>query len=145
MKKNLFKNKFGFGLVEVLMAAGIAGGIALTVAKLSQDANKVTKSTEANNEINMMMNDVAYIFSDKTNCLATIPPGTNTNGASILTVDRVINGAERTIYQTGVKYGNGTFSISSIITESVGPNVIITINRENKVTTGARAITKEFH
>lgn len=44
MKKNLFKNKFGFGLVEVLMAAGITGGIALTVAKLSQDANKVTKN-----------------------------------------------------------------------------------------------------
>lgn len=64
MKKNLFKNTFGFGLVEVLMAAGIAGGIALTIAKLSQDANKVTKSTEANNEINMMMNDAAYILSD---------------------------------------------------------------------------------
>ena len=59
----LFRNNSGLGLVEVLMAAGIAGGIALTVAKLSQDANRVTKTTETNNEINMFMTDAAYILS----------------------------------------------------------------------------------
>ncbi len=62
--KKILKNAFGFGLVEVLMAAGLAGGIALTIAKLSQDANRVTKTTETNVFLNIffMLQKVTFFY-----------------------------------------------------------------------------------
>lgn len=146
--KKLLKNAVGFGLVEVLMAAGLAGGIALTVAKLSQDANRVTKTTETNNEINMMMNDVAYILSDKANCNASIPSGTAANGANITQIRRVVSGTPQVVYSAGSQYGNNTFTISSMSTERIGATndvrLVLNILRNNKVTTGSKTITKRI-
>ncbi|GEM_PF-2875815 len=147
--KKLFKNTFGFGLVEVLIAAGLAGGLALTIAKLSQNAGRVTKTTESNNEINMMMNDVAYILSDKGNCLATIPPMTPANGANIPSINRNAGGTAVPVFKAdGTKYGNGTFTISSMNTERIGVTddvrLVLNITRLNSVVNGAKSITKRI-
>lgn len=150
---NLLRNKSGLGLVEVLMAAGIAGGIALTVAKLSQDANRVTKTTETNNEINMFINDVAYTLSDKASCLATVPAGTAANGASIPDIKKVVNGVSTTTYKLfntapgNNKYGNNSFSLASISTEKDPDNKVylaIKITRHNAVVNGAKEIEKRI-
>lgn len=142
------RNKNGFGLVEVLMAAGLAGGIALTIAKLSQDANRVTKTTESNNEINMMMNDVAYILSDKANCRASISPA-GTTPAQDGVVTNIIRvqptPPNRVIYQSTGSYGNNTFTLQSMRTIKTSPTSVsleLTIARNNKVATGAKVITK---
>lgn len=150
---NLLRNKSGLGLVEVLMAAGIAGGIALTVAKLSQDANRVTKTTETNNEINMFINDVAYTLSDKASCLATVPAGTAANGASIPDIKKVVNGVSTTTYKLfntapgNNKYGNNSFSLAAISTEKDPDNKVylaIKITRHNAVVNGAKEIEKRI-
>jgi len=135
----------GFGLVEVLIAAGLAGGLALTIAKLSQNANRVTKTTESNNEINLMLNDVAYILSDKDNCNASIPSGTPANGAAISGIRRV-GPPLITKYVPGTVYGNGTFTISSMQTETVGTdtNLVFGITRNNDVVYGSKSITKRI-
>src|SRR5690606_9636116 len=107
-------NQKGFSLVEILMAAGIVGGIALTVAKLSQDSARVTKTTEANNEINNFMSDVSYILSDKASCEATVA-GSETIGAQISTIKKVKDSTIFNVYELDPKkYGNNSFSISSI-------------------------------
>lgn len=148
------RNKNGFGLVEVLMAAGLAGGIALTIAKLSQDANRVTKTTESNNEINMMMNDVAYILSDKANCKISVmngAPSIPANGTVVSQIRRVDPppaATSKLIYQTGTKYGNGTFTINSMNTEkdpvTSEVKLVLSVTRNNAVTTGAKVITKRI-
>ena len=148
--KKIFKNTFGFGLVEVLMAAGLAGGIALTIAKLSQDANRVTKTTESNNEINMFMTDAAYILSDKENCMKTIVPGTAVNGAPITAIKKYAPTTPPddsvSIYSVGPKYGNGLFSITGMQTDNTdgNPSLKITVVRNNVTTTGARSIVKKI-
>ena len=148
--KKILKNAFGFGLVEVLMAAGLAGGIALTIAKLSQDANRVTKTTETNNEINMFMTDAAYILSDKENCMKTIVPGTPVSGAPITAIKKFAPAPPPndsvSIYSVGQKYGNGLFSITGMQTDNSdgNPNLKITIVRNNVTTTGARSIVKKI-
>lgn len=148
--KKILKNAFGFGLVEVLMAAGLAGGIALTIAKLSQDANRVTKTTETNNEINMFITDAVYILSDKDNCMKTIVPGTAVSGAPITAIKKSVPvpppDDSVSIYSVGQKYGNGIFSITGMQTDNSdgNPNLKITIVRNNVTTTGARSIVKKI-
>lgn len=139
-------NQKGFSLVEILMAAGIVGGIALTVAKLSQDSARVTKTTEANNEINNFMSDVSYILSDKASCEATVA-GSETIGAQISTIKKVKDSTIFNVYELDPKkYGNNSFSISSIRTslEDGGVLLLFDIKRANVTTLGSRQITKRL-
>src|SRR5690606_19769231 len=136
----------GFSLVEVLMAAGIVGGIGLTVAKLGQDSARVTKTTEANNEINAFIGDVSYILSNKENCNATIS-GSETIGSQITAIKRVRDGSVFNVYELSPKqYGNNSFSVQSIRSSLIdgGVSLLFDINRTNLTTLGSRQITKRI-
>lgn len=114
-----FKNlkEYGFSLTETLIAIGIAGGVALTVAKLGQDSVKISKTAERNLDIGNFLNEVSYILSDKENCNATI--GLNSAiGTNIPSIMKFNNGVAVAAYTAGnQRYGNNSFQISRITTE----------------------------
>lgn len=118
--KSFFKNikDQGFSLTETLIAIGISGALALTVAKLGQDSAKISKTSERNLDIGNFINEVSFILSEKNNCNATI--GTNTTiGTNIPSVIKFVNGTSVPVYSTGnQRYGNNSFSISQITTEA---------------------------
>lgn len=140
----------GFSLVEVMLAAGLASGVALVVAKVAQESNKTTKTMETNIEVTTFLGDIAYILSDKQNCNATVGIGSNI-GTPINSIKRFINGVENNIYETSTpanpkKYGQSAFIIESITTElnPGGVNLVVEIERVNKAINGARKVKKKI-
>src|SRR5690606_551448 len=135
LMKRLLKNfkDHGFSLVETLVAVGLAGGVALTVSKLGQDSAKISKSVERSLDVGNFVNDVSYILSDKESCNATI--GTNRPiGSDIPAIIRFKNGVPNQVYRVGnQKYGNNSFQITRITTESTpgGADIVFFLDRGN--------------
>lgn len=74
---NVFKHlrsQSGIGLVEVMMGVAISGGLALTVAKLMENASQNTKQTEAKTENINLKGLVQNILSNTTACNYTFSP-----------------------------------------------------------------------
>jgi hypothetical protein len=138
----------GFGLAEVMLAAGLTGGIALTVAKLAQESNRINKSTETNYEINQFVSNVAFILSDKDNCVSTIPVNSPADNYAAPAISRNRSGVTEPVYKTdGTKYGNNTFSLASILTKKNPDDSVyleLTINRLSKVAYGTSQIKKKL-
>jgi hypothetical protein len=143
-----FLNFKGFGLAEVMLAAGLTGGIALTVAKLSQESARINKTAESNYEINQFMSDVAFILSDKTNCGMTIPPNSAANNYSATAIFRNQNGVAVPVYRAdGTKYGNNNFALAGIQTKKNPDDSVyleLTIDRLSKVSYGTKQIKKKL-
>lgn len=151
MLRNFLKSARGFGLVEVMVAAAMAGGLALVVAKISKDMSRVNKSAETNSEVNQFMSDVGYILSDRDNCNQTIPSGSAPD-AQLNSIRRYSDtGVPITVYERStdlanpIKYGNNTFSIKDMYLrkDAAGSfSVEITLTRESSYSYGARELVK---
>jgi hypothetical protein len=70
--KNQFRkislNQVGMSMVQVMIAAGIAAGIALMLAKVTQNSQKEVKRIEARNEINRVHNNIMSALKDEASC-----------------------------------------------------------------------------
>lgn len=149
--KNLLKKTLmscrGFGLVEVMVAAAMAGGLALVIAKISTDMNRGAKTAETNNEINNFVLDVGYILSNRDNCRHSIPNGTP-YGTAVTEIAKDVTGTPQVVYQVGPTYGNGTFSIQSMVVRqnptTTSPELSIQIQRENSYSYGARVLERNI-
>lgn len=64
----------GFGLIEVMLAVGIAGGLALTVAKLMDNTLQGTKQLEAKSETIYLKGSISTILSNQQACNFTFSP-----------------------------------------------------------------------
>lgn len=113
------KNKHGFAIVEVLVAAALLGGVALAISKLTQDQLKSTKTVETRFEYNSILNDIREILGDRASCTATflnqnaltLAPGTVTRMREVrsgiptpTTVEKYIS---NTNYASAPQYGAG--------------------------------------
>ena len=91
------KNQKGSSLVEVILAAGLAGGLALVVAKIAQDSIRIGKTAETNMEINGIVSNISQILSDGESCSTTV--GMNREiGAQITHIKRVRNLQPEIVY-----------------------------------------------
>lgn len=145
MKK--FFKEHGFGLVEVMIAAGMAAALALVVAQQGKEMNRISKTTETNVEVNAFIQDVAYILSDKANCNETIPTGT-TFPSSITNISRIVSGAPVVVYTAGETYGNNTFTFNSMTVDKDAVTnevyVDLVMEREHGFSYGAKQLTKRI-
>lgn len=67
--KSLFKNKFGFTLVEIMVTLGIAGGIGLMAYGLLSTSRKTVNTNIATHEISFLKNQVIAFISMPENCM----------------------------------------------------------------------------
>jgi len=99
----------GFSLVEVLVAAGTLGLVALGLAKLAQQQMKSTSTVQANYEIAAILNEMRTILSDPNNCQTTFE---GENAASSSAIGRLRKGSTDK-FVIGKKYGQGKVKINS--------------------------------
>ena len=69
--KKFLRNIGGFGLVQVLVAAGMIGGLSLVVMQLGQMGTKTTAQSEAGLDINLFMADLDKRLKGTTMCEET--------------------------------------------------------------------------
>lgn len=66
----LGKNK-GFSLVEVMVALGLAGGLALIIVKLTEMGSSAQKLVETKDDIHQMNQEIAGVLADRFSCRNT--------------------------------------------------------------------------
>ncbi len=68
----MFKNKFGFGLIETMLAIGISTGTALVVYKVIGESQKGQVIVENRDEINQLHREIIGKFTDRSICSPTL-------------------------------------------------------------------------
>lgn len=113
-------NQSGFSLLEIMVAAALLGGLALTGAKLMENQTKSMKTVEVKAEYNAVLADIRSILAIEDSCLATFPGANATNAvigdikqkpAFVATpVSRYVANSN---WQLATAYGNGNVRILS--------------------------------
>lgn len=80
----------GFSLVEVMVALGITGAIALVVMKVSEQGNKSAKQTQSKIEITQTQAEIMSMLSNRAAC-------THTLGGAGNNLSDLMGGATRTL------------------------------------------------
>ena len=68
----MFKNKFGFGLIETMLAIGISTATALVVYKVIGESQKGQVIVENRDEINQLHREIIGKFTDRSICSPTL-------------------------------------------------------------------------
>jgi hypothetical protein len=108
-------NNKGFSLVEIAVAGGLLGGLALLGASVSKNMIQGQKSAETKMEELEMRRQIISLLSDRTACTNTFSG--STIGSEISSIKNV---AAAVIFQTGSEYGNGSLKINSMTTTDTG-------------------------
>lgn len=68
MRRFTWNNQSGMSLVEVMVAAALAGGLALVIAQLSKNSEEVSKRGFTKNSQQMLTGRISAILADSTAC-----------------------------------------------------------------------------
>jgi hypothetical protein len=66
------KNQYGMTLVEILIATGLAGGLALVIAQLGTDTAKIQKGAKESLDMNGFYNQVEKNLLNHNSCVETV-------------------------------------------------------------------------
>lgn len=64
----------GFSLAEVMIALGIAGGLALVIMKIVEMGTSAQKQIESKDEIHQIYQEIAGVLADRPSCINTLSP-----------------------------------------------------------------------
>lgn len=106
----------GFSLIEIMVAVGMVGGLALVVMTLKKDTATSTKRLEIASEIVSLHNMIGQILLDETACTNTLQTIDVTNPTAVPDIN---NAAGGTMYATGSTYGNGTVEIGTMTAQII--------------------------
>jgi prepilin-type N-terminal cleavage/methylation domain-containing protein len=67
----IVKNSKGFSLVEVMIVAGLIGGLALMVMKVQEQSAKTARTFQSQMEITQLLHEIRQVISSKENCRKT--------------------------------------------------------------------------
>lgn len=103
-----------------MLVAALLGGLALGLAKLTQDQSKSAKSVESKLENTAILSEIRQILGNNDSCKATFlnQDATNTVAGTVTRIVHVTPGGPINKYQSdisgnGAAYGNGTIKIIS--------------------------------
>jgi hypothetical protein len=103
----------GFSLVQVMVAAGLMGGIALGVMQLSKQMQTTTIMGETSIEENQLFNHISTILIDANSCNETFKD--LKFGDQVESIKRVkANGEAVDVYTVGENYGNRTILLKQM-------------------------------
>ena len=96
------KNESGFTLVEVMVAVGLLGGLAVAGMSLFKNQNKAQKNVEKNYEVTTIANEIRNVLSTPANCLASLN-GVNPSGGAVTYLKKEINSVLTDVYPVNTK------------------------------------------
>lgn len=144
----------GFTLVEVLVAAGMLGGLALYLMNISQKQHVVEKRAETSFEINTISGSITQSLLNKESCSSTLGIGNViTDGTQL---EAIRNRAGNIMYDKNNLYSNNQLKFNEIkVSELVTSNIPsgnkygeakieITFEKVSKILSGNKTITKKF-
>lgn len=70
--KKILKNKFGFSMVEVMIATGISAGIGLMVANILTNSQNQKKKIEVKSDLNVIHGEIKALLANQTSCTTAI-------------------------------------------------------------------------
>lgn len=134
--KELTRNQRGFSLVELMVATGVLGMLALAVSQLTANQMKSSKTVEKKFEVTTVFEDIRTVLSDQESCTNTLAgrSAISTPAGSIVVINRWINSTatERfranPVFASAPKYGGGanvrihSFRITGV--PGAGPNAV---------------------
>lgn len=127
MKSSLFflKNKNGFGLMEVMIAASITAGLALVIAEMINKSEQSAKGVEAKLEKSNLKSSIINLLGDKVSCNNTF--GTTMTPANITALQASTSAS---VALANLKDKINSIKYSSASTDIL-PLVITSINLTN--------------
>ena len=144
----------GFSLAEVMVAAGLIGGLSLALLQMTKTQGEVQKRSEVSFEITSMSSAIAQNLLNSDACTATFVAGTVV--ADGLIIPDIKNRRGDILYNTGTVYGNNQLQINQITLTNLvlgvgaGPNqygevnLDITFEKLSRLIKGNKIITKSF-
>ena len=115
--KNFLRNMSGFSLVELMVAAGLLGGLTLGVVKIMGLMQKGQKTSEIKMEVLELRRKVVTLMTDKIACEATfLGPNLKIGDP----VNHIKGSSGANIISVGNVYGNKRLKVTSISTTDKG-------------------------
>ena len=150
-KKDPLLNQLGMSMVEIMVAAGLLGGLSLGVMRLMENSTKAAKTIEAKDEISMLTNQINDVLKNPNNCEATF--GSKKEGDPIFFVYQVLGGIFVPKF-TAPATGDSKVQIQSMALKDIDSNgsngssalatFEVTFKKPDKTTYGARTIKREI-
>lgn len=148
----LLKNKLGFSLLELMIVAGMIGGMALTITKLGEMGNRSVKTNEYMFEKNSFVQEIERYLLNKDICEATFK-GASLSGAPN-EVKEIKSQAGRLLFEVGQVYGNRMVGFKSLSLQpedpkphantSVMASVLVELEKIPQQAYGADTETRKF-
>lgn len=141
--KNLLKNKLGFTLVELMMAAGLAGGVGLIAYSTLKSSQDVGTATLLSSESTYLKSMVISNLSNPAACEATF------GGASVAPTSNVIikDKKGKEILKVAQEFGteNRTLLTVTGIRSAASPNTMnsLTVSVDYEVNATVKKISKK--
>lgn len=137
----------GFSLIQVMVAAGILGGLSLVVLQLAQNQNQIMSHSEAKSEELELVNQARIVLSRREACLESFQ-GLSPDEEVV----DLLNANGEPVFSVGSVYGNRSLRINEMFLENQtvpsgggSGEVLLNIVMERlKKDTGASDITKEI-
>jgi Tfp pilus assembly protein PilV len=131
-----FLNTKGMSIVQVMVAAGLMGALAIGLMKLSQKNMKSSKAYETKNDITAIIGEIRGMLSSPDACKESFVPGGTasidaTNSGD--TVTSIKNSSGNAKFQEGTRYG-------SVILN----NILITDQQDSDVTVNSNDVGETY-
>jgi hypothetical protein len=125
--KNLFRNQWGFSMVQGMVLAGVVAGSSLVATRMLTDQKLAQKSAESRDKLEDLHNLIQAALQNRENCQATILNNMSSTAANSLA-------STRTGSLTTIIIKNGTTPIARVYDgtrSTVYMNNSITVERMN--------------
>ena len=159
--KKIVTKKRGFSMVGVIIAAGMAAGLAMFIAQTMKQQHSAQKLADTRAEVNAFSQRINRALYDGEACLLTLKQGqTNRNivagSAGEFTLRTIKNSDGDEIIKTiaedaSVTYGNRLLKVSSmkvwdirITGNQAEAKLEVVIRRESQAVTGQKTVKRQF-
>ena len=149
----------GFSIINVMMAAGMMGGLALLLAQMTKQQQEAQKQAETGVEVTALSQRIVRTLYDGKACLKTLEGGTTPriiSATNSFAIDSILNKNGQPIIKTmgldpNITYGNRLLKVSSI--KLLKPVISggqaeaeleVVMRRESSAYKGQKTIAKRF-
>ncbi len=122
-------NNSGFGLVEVMVAAGILGALAVVLMNLNKQSATTLVKSKVDQESLLVVNEMVSILSDPVNCMASLG-GRNAESTAPGVILRLFHKGQPK-FAVNTESGDAGLKVKSYSISAAAPGVSLATNTTN--------------
>lgn len=122
-------NNTGFGLVEVIVAAGILAALGVVLMNLNKQSATTLVKSKVDQESLLVINEMVSILSDPVNCMASLG-GRNAETTVAGTITRLVHKGQ-TKFAVNTESGDAGLKVLSYSLNASAPGVSLATNTTN--------------